>query len=188
MKIPINLSSQPFRRDRAMLAASVAVSVLLAGTLAVLISLAVKDRAQLANVRGDVDRLTALVNQLGREQGQLDTVLKKPENAQVLERSVFLNALLLRKGISWSRIFSDLEKTVPHNVRVITIHPSINGRDQVTLSMVVAAESWTPVVDLLKKLEQSSLFEHPTAKTGQQPTQGEPFYRFNVSVNYAQKL
>ncbi|MBZ5725369.1 MAG: PilN domain-containing protein [Acidobacteriia bacterium] len=188
MKIPINLSSQPFRRDRAIMAASVAVSLLLAGTLSVLILLALSDRAQLAAVRSDVDRLSQLVAQAGREQAQLDAVLKKPENAQVLERSVFLNALLLRKGISWSRIFSDLEKTVPYNVRVITIHPSINGRDQVTLSMVVAAESWTPVVEMLKKLEQSPLFEHPTAKTGQQPTQGEPFYRFNVSVNYAQKL
>ena len=33
MKIPINLASQPFRRDRAMLVASIAVSLLLAGTL-----------------------------------------------------------------------------------------------------------------------------------------------------------
>ena len=36
MKIPINLASQPFRRDRALLAASIAVSVLLTITLGVL--------------------------------------------------------------------------------------------------------------------------------------------------------
>ena len=47
------------------------------------------------------------------EQAQLDAVLRKPENAEVLERSVFLNALLVRKGISWTRIFADLEKVLP---------------------------------------------------------------------------
>jgi len=188
MKIPINLASQPFRRDRAMLVASGAVSVILVGTLAALISLAVADNRQLADVRAAVSRLDRQVRDLTREQGQLDAVVKKPENTLLLERSVFLNTLLMRKGISWSRIFSDLEKTVPYNVRIITIHPSINGSAQVTLSMVVAAESWGPVVAMLKKLEESPLFEHPKANTGQQPTQSEPFYRFNVSVNYAQKL
>ena len=59
MKIPINLASQPFRRDRAMLAASIAVSVLLVGTLGVLISLAMADRAQMADVRADISRLNA---------------------------------------------------------------------------------------------------------------------------------
>lgn len=188
MKIPINLASQPFRRDRALLVASAAVSAVLAGTLGTLIWLALADRAQLADVRREVNRLEQQVRSVAREQAQMDAVVTKPQNAQVLERSVFLNSLLLRKGISWSRIFSDLEKTVPWNVRVITIHPSINAQDQVTLSMVVAAESWGPVVEMLKKLEESSLFEHPKANTGQQPTQAEPFYRFNVSVNYAQKL
>ena len=61
------------------------------------------------------------------EQAELDAVLRKPENAEVLERSVFLNTLLLRKGISWTRILADLEKTMPHNVRIIQIHPSVDA-------------------------------------------------------------
>ena len=57
------------------------------------------------------------------EQAKLDAVLRKPENAQVLDRSVLLNSLLYRKGISWTKIFADLEKMLPHNVRVISIRP-----------------------------------------------------------------
>ena len=63
MKIPINLASQPFRRDRAMLAASIAVTVLLLLTLGVLISLALADRAQMADVRADIARLNAHIRQ-----------------------------------------------------------------------------------------------------------------------------
>src|SRR5579884_2135719 len=104
MKIPINLASQPFRRDRAMLAASIAVSVLLVATLGVLISLAMADRAQLADVRHDIGRLNRLIQRVSTEQAQQDAILRKPENAEVLEHSMFFNDLLLRKGISWTRI------------------------------------------------------------------------------------
>ena len=47
------------------------------------------------------------------EQARQDAILRQPENAEVLERSLFLNALLYRKGISWTRIFADLEKSFP---------------------------------------------------------------------------
>src|SRR5512140_967982 len=87
MKIPINLASQPFRRDRAMLAASIAVTVLLIGTLGVLISLTLADRTQMADVRSDIARLNSRIRAVNKEQAQLDVVLRKPENAEVLERS-----------------------------------------------------------------------------------------------------
>jgi len=83
-----------------MLAASIAVSLMLVGTLGVLISLIMTDRALLADVRSDVDGLNRQIRAATAEQERLDAVLRKPENAEVLERSVFLNSLLYRKGIS----------------------------------------------------------------------------------------
>ena len=188
MKIPINLASQPFRRDRAMLAGSVAVSVMLVATLGVLISLIVSDRAQLADVRGDVDRLNRQIRVVRTEQDRLDSVLRKPENAEVLERSVFLNALLLRKGISWTRIFADLEKTLPYNVKVLAIRPSVNAQNQVMLDMTVGADSPEPVIQLYKALEESSLFGSVLQHSSLPPTQSDPLYRYRITVNYAQKL
>ena len=188
MKIPINLASQPFRRDRAMLAASIAVSLLLVGTLGALISLIVLDRSQLAETRRDIARLNAQVRRAAAEQAQLDAVLRKPDNAEVLERSVFLNALLYRKGISWTRIFADLEKTVPHNVRIVSIRPFMNAQNQVTLDMNVGSESPEPIIDLLKALETSPLFGSAYLHNSQPPSQADPLYRYRVSVNYAQTL
>jgi len=113
MKIPINLASQPFRRDRAILVASSAVCVVLLATLGGLIYLAMMDRAQSAELRGEVARLDRRIRQAASEQAQMDAILRQPENATVMEYSVFINKLLLHKGMSWSRLFSDLEKTVP---------------------------------------------------------------------------
>ena len=188
MKIPINLASQPFRRARAVLVASIAVCVVLMAALGALISLGLADRAQLADVRHEVDLLNRQVRSVQSDQARLDAVLRRPENAEVLERSLFLNTLLLRKGVSWTRIFGDLEKIVPYNVRIIQVHPSIDGQDQVTLDMTVGAESPQPFIELLKALEESPLFGSVFDHSSLPPTQAEPLYRYHVSVNYAQKL
>ncbi len=187
MKIPVNLASQPFRRDRAMLVASLGVCLLLAGTLGALISLAMADRRQLADVRHDISRLNTGIRKLTSEQVQIDAELRKPENTEVIERSVFINALLTRKSISWTRIFADLEKRVPWNVRVIQIHPIVDSQDHVSLDIMVGTESPLPAIDLLKALENAP-FSRPDIHLWQQPTQAEPIYKYRVSVDYAQKL
>ena len=182
MKIPINLASQPFRRDRPLIFASVAVGVLLLVTLGTLISLAVTDRAQLADTWRNIDQLNRQIRKISAEQATLDAVPRQPDNAEVLERSVFLNALLYRKGISWTRIFADLEKTLPHNVRIISIRPFVNAQNQITLDMNVGSETPEPVIDLLKALETSPLFGSAYLHSSLPPSQTEPRYRARVSV------
>jgi Tfp pilus assembly protein PilN len=188
MKIPINLASQPFRRDRPMIVGSVVVGLLLAGTLGVLVWLAMLDRTQMADTRGSIDRLDQQIRKVSAEQTRLEAVLREPANAELLERSLFLNALLLRKGISWTRIFADLEKTLPHNVRLISVRPSVNAQNQISLDMNVGSESPEAVIELLKAFESSPLFGSVYQHNSLPPSQNEPLYRYRVSVNYAQKL
>jgi len=188
MKIPINLASQPFRRDRPVLVASCLLGVVLLGLLGVLVSIALMERGQLADTRDEINRLQKQIRSISNEQARLDAVLRRPENAEVLERSVFLNSLLYRKGISWTRIFSDLEKTIPYNVRVISIRPMVNAQNQITLDMTVGAETPEPVIDLLKSLESSPVFGSAYLHSSMPPSQTDPLYRYRVSVNYAQKL
>jgi len=106
----------------------------------------------------------------------------------VLERSLFLNTLLFRKGISWTKVFADLEKELPPNVRIITIRPQVVSENQVYLEMTVGAESPAPVVDLLTRLESSEVFGATTVYNIVTPSQNDPLYRYRVSVNYGQKL
>jgi hypothetical protein len=188
MKIPINLASEPFRRDRAMLVASSAVCVLLVFTLSLLITLARADTVQLADVRKEVSQLRARINAATTQQAQFEAIIRKPENAQVLELSVFLNTLLSRKGISWTRILADLEKTMPASVKVLNIQPYVTGRNQVVLSLQVGSESPDPGIAFFKALEGSDVFGGVTPNIYQPPSQAEPLFRYRFTVNYAQKL
>jgi len=171
-----------------MLVASIAVSVLLCVTLALLINLSRADKSQLADLHHDIDRLNSQIQRVNAQQNQLDAVLRKPQNAEVLEQSVFLNALLIRKGVSWTRIFADLEKVVPYNVRIIQIRPSVNSDEKVSLDMTVGAGDNPAVIGLFKALHENKLFSYSDVKVLSPPTQADPFYKCRVSVEYAQKL
>ncbi len=188
MRIPINLASQPFRRDRAVLVASGALSVLLVLLLIFLISLNTLESGQVTETRKQIARLNLSIHALSIEQSRQDAILRQPENAEVLERSLFLNALLYRKGISWTRIFSDLEKVVPFNVRIMAIRPSVVGQNQISLDMTVGSETPAAVIDLLKNLEGSPRFGAVYSHSLLPPTQTDKLYRCRVSVNYVQKL
>jgi Tfp pilus assembly protein PilN len=189
MRIPINLASEPFRNDRPMVIASTVCAVALAVLLAVLSLLIVSGRARMKETRTAVARLTTETEKLAREQAQLDSVLRQPANAEVLQRSLFLNTLVERKSISWTRIFSDLESVLPYNVRIIQVRlPQINSRHEVSLDMTVGAQDPGPVIEFLKRLQASPLFGPATLHNWLPPAQNEPLYRYRISVDYGQKL
>ncbi len=188
MRLSINLATQPFRRDRPVVAAAAAISVALTALLAVLILVAVSDRAQLRDSHAVLARLEARARKLAAEEASQEAVLRRPQNAEVLERSLFLNALLFRKGISWTRIFADLEKALPYNVCIISIRPTVNAQNRVSLDMEVGAQSPEPAIGLLKSLEGSPLFSSAFIRSWLPPSQNSPLYRYRVSVNYDQHL
>jgi len=121
-------------------------------------------------------------------QAQIDAQMRLPENSTVLYRSLMFNQLIQRKAISWTRIFADLEKVLPHNVRIASIRPTLNGRNQLTLEMVVAADTAEPVIGFITNLEQSDAFGDLTESTQVPPTQNDPYTRFHLTVIYDQKL
>lgn len=189
MRIPLNLASEPFRRDRPILVGAVAGCALLGLTLIVMIISIIAARSRAAETRTAVENLNRQLSALNTQQAKLDGTLRRPENAEVLERSVLLNTLISRKGISWTKVFSDLEKVMPHNVRLIYVRlPQIDSDNQVTLDMVVGAQGPEPVIEFLRKLQASPLFGPNTISTFLPPAQNEPLWRYRVSVSYAQKL
>jgi Tfp pilus assembly protein PilN len=188
-KLNINLASEPFRRDRHVIAGLTVAATALSVLLVILVALAVSARGRASQMRAEVERLNRTARDLASQQSGLEGTLRQPANSEVLERSVLLNTLLIRKGISWTRIFADLEKVLPANVRLISIQlPHISGQGRVTLDMIVGAQSPEPVLDFLRHLEGSPLFGAAAVSTFMAPNQNDPLYRYRVNVEYAQKL
>jgi hypothetical protein len=57
-------------------------------------------------------------------------VLSKPENADIFSKSVLLNELIARRGVSWTRVFKDMETVMPANMRPLGIRlPQVGADD-----------------------------------------------------------
>ena len=188
MKIAINLASEPFRRDRPVLIGSTLVALLMVASLTTLIFLALTDRRLMARDRQTQAQLDRELARVTAEQRKVDAEIRKAENSEVLERSVLINELLLRKGISWTRIFADLEKVLPPNARVTQIKPQLDNENHILLEMTAASESSEPLNTFLIKLEGSDVFSNVTTSVTQAPTQTDPLYRYRLTVRYVQKF
>jgi type IV pilus assembly protein PilN len=189
MRIQVNLATEPFRRDRPVLVASVACGVVLVALLGVLVFLIMSERGLQTETRTAVARLNSDLRKITDEQAKLDNTLRQPMNAVVLEQSLLLNSLIQRKSISWTRLFADIEGVKPDSVRLIQVRlPQINSRNEVTLDMEVGAKDQGPVIEFLKRLQNSPLFGPTNLSRSSPPTQNEPLWRYRVMVSYAQKL
>ncbi len=189
IRVPINLSSEPFRPRRAQLVALSAAAVLLVAVLAAQLLLAWNDRRQAAHERAEIAQLNAQLAATQQQQARLEGAVRQTGNEVVFEQNVFLNQLIARKAISWTRLFADLEQVLPYNVRLIAVRlPQIDARNRVLLDMIVGANDPGPVLDLLRKLEESPRFGPASVYNSLPPTQTEKLLRYRISVNYAQKL
>ena len=189
IRVPINLATEPLRRTRAALAASVAAGAVLLVLLLVQVTWIFAERGQAASTRNQIDMLNARLQMIARQQGTFDAMLRRPDNAAVLDQSLLLNSLIARKAISWSKLFEDLGKVMPYNVQLVSVRlPQIDVQNRVLLDMVVGAKEPGPIVELLQRLETAPEFGSPQNPSSVPPGQNEKLLRYRIIVHYAQKL
>lgn len=185
---PLNLATNPAGGYRAFFAAAcLAAGVLLvtAGYLAF----------QYAGAGGPAGGLEEQERRLLEEQravakrgADATAKVEAPGTVATLDRTAFLNELLVRKGVSWTRTFLDLEQVLPPEVRVLSIRPEVAYDDRISLEMTVSAKLPANFIGFLKALEGSELFGSPALRGSAPPDDGDPTYRYQLAVEYGQQL
>lgn len=189
IRIPINLAIEPFRRDRPIIVGAVALSVLLVMILGLQGLTIWSEREQAKDTRVFLDRLNRQMRTFTIEQQKLDLTRNQPANAEVLEKSLFLNLLINHKAISWTRLFADLEKVMPPDVRLVTVRlPQVDSQSHVWLDMTVASKEPASILQLVQRLESSPLFSDYQLMSQLPASQTEPYIRTRMQVSYVQKL
>ncbi len=190
----INLASHPFRPERAQNVALSFVAGCLGCSLLVLVIMLVHEHAGTADLHRSIAVKRAALNNALSDQARFSSVLSKPENADVFAVSAFLNELVARRSVSWIRVFKDLRTVMPNNMRLMGIRlPQVpsedaSGVNHVQLDMLLATDSPTVIVSLLKRLQGSKMFGAAQMLAQQPPTQNDPLYKYRVRVAYEQKL
>lgn len=157
MKLRLNLSTSPRENKRPFLAGAVVVGAI--GLIAFLIlshSAYVSWQANRA-FRADISHWESEIRTDQQKRTALELYFHNPDAQQILERSTFLNSLIGERSFPWTKIFMDLEQTLPPGVRVISIAPKLqNGRAQVALK--VGATDDGSKIKFLEAMEKSKTF------------------------------
>jgi type IV pilus assembly protein PilN len=172
MRIDINLASQPYEDARqfwlrwgtALGLASILTMALLIMTITGWLA-ARHDHAAIANFRAEIAQ---------RDQTRLlaEAYLNRPENRSTRDQSQFINELIERKSLSWTRVLEDLEKVMPARVHLVSIQPELDDDNQLVLKMVVGGDSRDKAIELAQRMEESKHFAQTYIETEHSATEG----------------
>ncbi len=118
------------------------------------------------------------------QQQELAAFFKTTGAQQVLDRAAFLNSLIGQRSFPWTKIFMDLENTLPPGVRVVSISPKlVDGRAEV--SLVVGASSDESKIRFIQAIENSRVNSGVDVKDDREQTEqpGNPD-RVVVSLDF----
>ncbi|MGB9253669.1 MAG: PilN domain-containing protein [Candidatus Korobacteraceae bacterium] len=161
MRININLASQPYevareyKRRMTMLIAGLAVVAV------VLVGYILYQRAHSRIINRQLAELQRQMDALNHEESQARATLNRPANKEIADQSEFLNELFARKSMSWTHIFTVMEKIVPPELHVTSMKPEYSKSGDLVLHVVVATDSRDRAVEMVRNMEKSTHFHQP---------------------------
>ncbi len=170
MRVPINLASRPYENLRPYYNAAGLAAILLVALASMVAWHDWQNRRDTRLLTEQSNQLETAMAELGREQQELEQWLGRPEVQEIRDRSAFLNSLIVRKSLSWTQMFMDLETILPARAQVTAIRPRLNRDQQVEVNLTVAAASMGPLVEFLKKLEAAQQFGSPVVHAQRPPS------------------
>ncbi len=158
MRLRINLASQPYEVAQEYKQRMTALIAILGVAALALLGYIVYQRAHSRSINRQLAEVQSQINQLELEEAQARAMLSKPTNRNIAEQSDFLNELFARKALSWTRIFSEMERIVPPSLHVVSMKPEYTKTNDLVLHMVVATDSRDRAVELVRHMEKSNHF------------------------------
>ena len=188
MRFKINLASAPYQNARRFFerwALGLTALLIVTGLLVFVAARSWRVNHALArSISEEHDRLDKLNDQ---EKADI-AILEREQNRGVRDRSEALNALILRKSFSWTRIFNDFEKMMPARLHMVSITPHLTKDNQIEIRLLVAGESRDKAIELVQNMEKAPDFREPqiTAENTVTEAQGKSEDRvtFNISALY----
>jgi len=188
MRLDINLATQPYEdSQRFWLRWGSALAALAVVTVA-LLYLTLMGWLGARKDRKLIERYQTQIQACDKEKSAAQTLMNKPQNASLRDRSQFLNELFYRKAFSWTEVFEELERVMPPRVHVVSIHPELAIDNELAIRLVVAGDSRERALELVRKMESSTHFhqteiEQESVENGQGRNSADAV-KFDISALY----
>ena len=180
--LKLNLSTRPFYNDRL-------VTVVLALVAVVAIGLAAVDAQQLWSLSARRSALTTAVSrdEAAARRANADAVtIERSLNRDVLKQLATAtheaNTLIDERTFSWTIFFNVIERTLPMNVRLVSVTPQI-VKNELVIQMVVLSKSSDDFATFMENMVNADgAFYDVEPKAEEHTTDG--LYRTTLQASY----
>ncbi len=184
MSTRLNLASKPFRNRVLPWTVTFVVAFTSIVALILIAQSSFKTYTSIAATQRDVDGLKKQLDTLKKQEKDVETALT-PEQKRELK---YAHGLVDRKRFSWSRLFSDLEASLPGEIRVTKIVVKGVGmqadRPVADLDLVVSSKTPTNVTEMIENMESEGIFHAELVAQNPQRGRGETGSEYELNVHY----
>jgi len=153
-----NLSTRPFYNERAVQlvlgALVVLVAVLTGFNIVEVVRLTASQRTLGAHAVESEREAARLLTEAAAVRAQINT--KELETVASAAREA--NGIIDQRAFSWSGLFDQLEQTLPDDVRITAVDPSLSPQGQFVIEITVQARRSEDVDEFIEALEKTGSF------------------------------
>lgn len=180
-----NLAARPFVDRRPVLLAS----ALLAGAALALSAVTV---GEFVTARGEERALAVRLRELEQRRGEaaarareLDAELKSVRWKELERETATLRTIVAARNLSWSLLLRDLERSLPWDVRLVTVSPQVREGGSCEVTVVGYASGRAAWLALLGRLFASERFSNPIPVAEEAPGPTNALgHKFQIKVMY----
>jgi hypothetical protein len=176
-----NLSTRPFYNERAVHAALALAAILVLALTGWNVYRIVTLSRHNTELSAQTDREQAEAQRLTAAAAGIRRTINHDELEIVVEAAREANSLIDQRTFSWTEFFNRIETTLPPDVMLTAVRPTIR-EDATLVNMVVLARRAEDVDEFVEKLEATGAFEQVLAR--QQDLTEERLYRVAIESIY----
>jgi Tfp pilus assembly protein PilN len=184
MTAKLNLASNPFRNRAFPWSVTALIVVVSIVALLIIAQKTFRANAQTQAIEREVADLRKETDTLNRHAKAVETALT-PEQKRELK---YAHTLVDRKRFSWSRLFADLESSLPGSIRITRIlvkEVRMQGdRPVADLDLVVASKTPAAVTEMIQEMQSQGVFDAELVAQNPQRGRGETGSEYELNVHY----
>jgi Tfp pilus assembly protein PilN len=184
MSTRLNLASKPFRNRVLPWTVTALVAVTSIAALVFIAQSTFKTYTTIAATQRDVTELRKTLDTLNKQDKAVETALTAEQKRQLK----YAHGLVDRKRFSWSRLFADLEASLPGEIRVTKIVVKGVGmqgdRPVADLDLVVSSKVPSNVTQMIEDMESEGIFHAELVAQNPQRGRGESGSEYELNVHY----
>jgi Tfp pilus assembly protein PilN len=156
--IRTNLATRPFYNERIVNLWLLLLAVLVVAATLFNVTRVRSDSGSNTELAGQAAQNIARTNELRRTAAALRASLDAHQLEAVSTDARDANNLIDRRTFSWTALFNRFETTLPDEVRITAVRPTVDREHHITLTVAIVARTVNDVNQFMQRLDETGAF------------------------------